>query len=509
MSRENAGTLTVLTVLCLPLFFWGLGRYGVVNSDEAFYQAVAERMVASGDWLRLDFRGEPRFYDSFLNAPLPHWLRAALIAAFGSKPWTMRVLSAACGAGCVLATAGLGMRLAGTAAGLAAGLVLLTTFQLVYLHGARTGELDALVTLEFVAIAWLFLRGVHDRRSFVPHHLALCALGWTKTPLVLVPLAVELGTFAASRAARARWNAWWKSALALAPLALAWHAVQLAIWWDRVPAVLAQFWGQASGARPDGAYSGRLDNALFYLRTLAWGAFPWSVVWPFALVAAWRDERLRALLAWPAAVLVFFALVAKHYAWYGMPAYPFLAIAVGAWGVALLARPAPVPLALAGVAVAAALIGVDATPSNPFAEVAVTYPMHFRPGHALGAALAAAVVLAICAFPRARPVAAAALALALLGAAALRVAGPLRQLDHEAPMDRLRAALDTAKAEGRAVAYPVRVPPGSVQIARFLFAEDHEIEARPDGSLWLYEPGDPAVLDRSIGRRGLERRLAR
>src|SRR5262245_10153103 len=133
MSRANAGALALLAALCLPIFFWGLSRYGVVNSDEAFYQAVAERMVASGDWLRLDFRGEPRFYDSFLNAPLPHWLRAALIAAFGSNAWTMRVLSAACGAGAVLATAGLAARVAGARSAFAAGFVLLTTFQLVYL----------------------------------------------------------------------------------------------------------------------------------------------------------------------------------------------------------------------------------------------------------------------------------------------------------------------------------------------------------------------------------------
>src|SRR5262245_2899254 len=103
MSRANAVTLGVLAALCLPVFFWGLGRYGIVNQDEAFYQAVAERMVQSGDWLRLDFRGEPRFFDSFLNSPLPHWLRAALIALFGSNLWTMRVLSAAAGAGSVLA----------------------------------------------------------------------------------------------------------------------------------------------------------------------------------------------------------------------------------------------------------------------------------------------------------------------------------------------------------------------------------------------------------------------
>jgi hypothetical protein len=78
-------------------------------------------------------------------------------------------------------------------------------------------------------------------------------------------------------------------------------------------------------------------------------------------------------------------------------------------------------------------------------------------------------------------------------------------------MDRLRAELDRQQAEGRPFAFPIRVPPGSPQIARLLFGEDFEIETRAEGShttLWLYAKGDPRVLERSIGRLGLERRFA-
>ena len=51
---------------------------------------------------------------------------------------------------------------------------------------------------------------------------------------------------------------------------------------------------------------------------------------------------------------------------------------------------------------------------------------------------------------------------------------------------------------------------GSAQIARFLFGEDFEIVPRlqPDGSdLVLHRKGNPRVLDRSIGRSGLEWRF--
>src|SRR5262249_8186246 len=98
--------------------------------------------------------------------------------------------------------------------------------------------------------------------------------------------------------------------------------------------------------------------------------------------------------------------------------------------------------------------------------------------------------------------------------AGLRIAGPLRELDTQSDLDRFRTALAAARAGGRRIEYPIHVPPGaSVQIARFMFADDYEMElrARPlsGTSLWLHPKGDPAVLDRSIGRLGLEQRLAR
>jgi 4-amino-4-deoxy-L-arabinose transferase-like glycosyltransferase len=489
-----------------------------VNSDEAIYHGIAEQMAASGDWLRLDFRGEPRFTDSFLNAPLHYWLRAVLIEGFGSNTWTLRILSALAGTGTVLATAGLAARIAGTRAALFAGLLQLGTFQFVYLHGAGTGELDALVSLLCVALAWLFLRGVEDGRSFVPHHLALCALGWTKTPLVLAVLAIELGLFATRPASRARLRAYATTGLALLPLALSWHLLQLALLWDRVPGVVATFWDQARGTRSDGEYLGPAGNALFYLRTLAWGAFPWSVVLPFALVAALHEPRRRALLVWPLGLLVFFTAIGKHYAWYVLPVYPFFAIALGAWLADLPQQRTPFALALAGASLVTLLLALDATPANPFAQVALTYPMSFQLRGAPPLWLAAlvgvctgAVLLAMQrAGRRTHELAAWAFALLLGGSTLQRVTEPLADLGHQSAMDRLRASLDQQQATGAPLAYPIRVPPGSPQIARFLFGEDFEIETRPQGSdttLWLYAQGDPLVLERSIGRKGLELRL--
>ena len=192
MARMDVRIASALGVIATVFLFVGLDRYGIVNVDEGIYHGIAERMVETGDWLHLDFRGERRVYDTFMNAPLHYWGRASLIAAFGSNGFTMRALSALFGVLTVLASYGLGCRLVGRRAGLLGAVVLLTSFQFLYIHGARTGELDTMATFLVVMICWTFLRSVEGDKSFVPHHLALAALGMTKMPLVILPVLAEL-----------------------------------------------------------------------------------------------------------------------------------------------------------------------------------------------------------------------------------------------------------------------------------------------------------------------------
>ena len=73
-ARSFAGSEPALLLVGLvtPLLFYGLGRYSVVNGDEAIYHAVAVHMLESGDWLQLVFRGAVREYDTFMNAPLQY-----------------------------------------------------------------------------------------------------------------------------------------------------------------------------------------------------------------------------------------------------------------------------------------------------------------------------------------------------------------------------------------------------------------------------------------------------
>jgi len=526
MERMDLRAATAIALLSAAFLFVGLSRYGVVNGDEGIYHAIAERMVETGDWLHLDFRGEQRVYDAFMNAPLHYWARAALIAGFGSNLFTMRALSALFGVLCVLATYALGCRLAGRRAGLLSALVLLTTWQFVYLHGARTGELDTLASFLVVAACLSFLRAVLDERSFWPHHLLLAALLMTKLPLVAVPVAAELLWLARYPGDARQLPRYLRTGLFLLPFALLWHGTQAVLEREHVGNVLATMFGQASGARvTDAPDLGVAGNARFYASTLLYGALPWAAAYPFAALAALRagGRGRRVALLWAAVVICFFCVVSKHFPWYVMPAYPFLSILVGAWLADLLDRDARwTGWGLGAVAATLLWIGIDFC-ANPFAERALVIPMQWLPRHCMGWSPAtgiAAVAIAWAALwmlsgerlPDAwRRGIRASFVAALLLYAGLRAAAPLAHLNHQSSLDRIHRQLYAAMQASRPLDYPIRLGVAPPQIARFLFGEDFEIVPRiaPHGTaLWLYRRGDPKVLAQSIGRAGLEYRFA-
>jgi hypothetical protein len=102
-------------------------------------------------------------------------------------------------------------------------------------------------------------------------------------------------------------------------------------------------------------------------------------------------------------------------------------------------------------------------------------------------------------------------AVGLLVFAAARAAGPLAYLDYQSPLQQIRDDIDRSLAAGEPLHYPIPLGRPSVQIARFLFGEDFEIVTRfaADGGteLVLHRKGNPRVLDRSLGRTGLEWRF--
>jgi len=509
------GPELLLVLFALPVLVYGMASHGVNTPDEAYYHGVAEHMAASGDWLHIVFRGTHRPFDAFMNAPLQYWSRAALISAFGSSYWTMRALSAFFAIASLLITVRGVRSLADRPTALIAGLVQLTTFQLIYMHSGRTGVLEPVVTFLVTLAAFSFIRILKTGRGFLLHHACLVLLLNVKAPTVVLPMLAELACFALIPSTRIHLRRWLVLGLMAAPIGLLWHAVNAVMLWEHLPGVLERMGRQAGEAGREGFFARRGSNLVYYVTALLFGAFPYSLLYPSAMAAALRADASvesskldgwRVLGLYVAAIAVFFVFIDKRYHWYLIPAIPFLSAFVAHWLRGLARRP-PTRLAIATLATAAgAVIAIDVSVRdlNPFDPVFDLYVASSGGGSMLvvrswllfaavgiGTSIVLWLVASRVGARAARPIAWAA-TLVLLGLGAARVLGPLDKVDFVTPAESLRREVDVARETGQELVYPLRVPRGRANAwgSRFYFADEFRLVQ--DGAGYLIYPREPA-----------------
>lgn len=507
--------IAVLVLLSIPIIFYGLGSYGLVGGDEANYHYMARHMAQTGDWTRLEITGEHRVYDTFMNAPIQYWARAALILAFGDNYWTMRILSAFFALLSVLMTYRLVAYVANVPAALLGSLIQLTTFQYAYLHCARTGELEPMICFFFTLTAYLFLRAVENGRSFMPHHICLIVVMNLKLPWIIVPVLAELVYFALTRESRRRFRDWALAGLIL-PLGLVWHSGQVLWLGGDALAVFQRMAGQASGLGLSREHALPV-KALHYGQTMASGAFPYVLAYPFAIVgllAARSDRRdrlrLRFIMLCLAAVIVFFIVVAKNLPWYIIPTYPFLSACLGIWLDRIRRATRQWWIVPVGALLLAMMICVRVELPNPFSDI----PLRMRPElfwrdflHLMPVGGAAVVVLLLMGVlygarfvlgNRTSQALSVALTAALIGFGLFRVLHALQYMGHVTPMETFAQQFAADRAAGKPVVFPVPIPGTNRARARYFFGDDYLIVWAPERNnvcFWLVcegrTPGNP------------------
>lgn len=507
----------ILIGISIPLILMNLGQYSLINGDEEIYHVVARTMVESGNWLHLQFYDQHRVYDTFMNAPLQYWARAALISIFGSNMWTARILSALFAIASVLMTYRLGLHLSGQRrVAFLAGFVQLTTFQFIYLHSARTGELEPVITFLYTLIALLFMRCIESGKSFIPHHLCLALLLNLKAPTVLIPLLAESACFVLMPSTRSALRRFASSAALILPLGLTWHASRIIALWQPFLDVVSEMAGQAASHRQGGPLISRYMNIRFYGATMLFGAFPYVLVYPLALIDVLREtdsdeERLRwrVLAAFVAAVLVFYVFVSKHHHWYVIPTYPLLSLFLASWLFRLPARRAST-LLLLGVSVVAGIL-LYAMPNlgyNPFALKSWNIPMRLYwrelpgPDPLIGLGVCTTLIAAALFWLRRRfptrlaGVLALTLTLVLTSYALRRSWIPLRYLGHQSSMALLRAELDELERQGSLPAYPIEPSVGLGWDGRYYLGDRYRIVMRGARQFALYPKEDESAPGR-------------
>lgn len=353
----------ILIVALMALnVFWNLSGTAISSLDEARYGVDASEMLQSHRLLIPTYAGQPEYWN--LKPPLGYWPIEAAFAVLGPTVLALRLTSALSAIAAVWLTMSFCKPRLGRRAALLAGLALATCFGFLNGHGARSGDLDALLTL-LMMLALLLLPKLGDSRL---HRLAwsgVMALGFLLKSFAVLPFLLATGICVIWDArGRLRWREWWPALCVFVAIVGAWalartladgsgHYVGRMFYEDLLQRSTQNIDGGAT--QPLGYVEGVFDRfapwPLFLLA--AWplarrrlrGACTTGVLsprQPVALAAPARHLSLRWRLAiWVCVPLCMFSVARTHHHWYLDPMYPAMAMLAASAALTVLRRLPP------------------------------------------------------------------------------------------------------------------------------------------------------------------------
>jgi len=359
MTAQRTQPILLLAVAAV-LLFTALGRADLYSPDEPREAEMAREMWEGGDLLVPRLNGEP-----FLEKPpLFYWMViAAYQVAGGPGEAAARVVPALCGLACVLLTYWLARRMIGAGTAQLAALILLTSFEFLWI--ARRSMIDMPLTLAVLLSCAALYRGIVIGG---PGRILWLAIGYLAAgAAVLFKGIVGAGVPALVAAswigARRDWRGIWRHGLVPGAIAA---LLPVGFWVlnlrDRLgDGAVREFVLVNNVLRFTGGAAKGHDNPFwYYLPTLLTDFAPWSLVLPFALIAAARRPGPpRDLLLWFGWPLVVLSIASTKRGIYLLPIFPAAAILVAWWlseRGASRARRAASGILLAGGIVLAAVV---------------------------------------------------------------------------------------------------------------------------------------------------------
>lgn len=341
LLRLSASTIATEMRPILFLFFpvlilesLGNNTLPLIDRDEPRFAEASREMRQSGDFIIPRVNGEYRFD----KPPLIYWCQVASSMVFGESDFSVRFPSAIFAAATVALTAAWASRLYGASAGFWSGLVLGTCLQL-FIHG-RAAVADMPMIFFFTVATWAAWERSQGQRSFslwLCFYFALGAGFLAKGPVAFLPIMAPL-----------LFHLW-----ARTPIPFRLHS---AIGGGLLVLIMIGFWGIPALILTRGEFfqvgigkhvlmrsvaplqshgaSGTVGYLLllpFYLVSLLFSLFPWSLFLPTAIqrLRLGLDAFERYALCGIGIIFVVFSLLQTKLPHYTLPAFPLIAILVG------------------------------------------------------------------------------------------------------------------------------------------------------------------------------------
>ncbi|MGH7429598.1 MAG: ArnT family glycosyltransferase, partial [Candidatus Methylomirabilaceae bacterium] len=345
--NQDLAAVALLLLLSSILFFYRLGALSLFDADEPAFAEAAREMLLSGDLITPHFNFQPRFDKPILF----YWLIGLAYKTFGINEFAARFWSAALATCLTLSIYLFARGILNRRGALIAALAFATNLETAVLGRAAVTDM----ALAFF-MTWALFCFFRVGRAGGPHRHGLLAIGYsamglavlTKGPIgLLIPLLV-IGLFLMVRGKAGASVSQLRPArglLLFGLITLPWYLLVLrANGWDFIQG----FFIKHHLVRYAGVISGHPGPIYYFLPVVALGFFPWCAALPQALRGLWgMRARLRSTLTaaeelvlfawiWFGVIFVFFSLSGTKLPSYIFPAFPALALLVGAAGEALL-----------------------------------------------------------------------------------------------------------------------------------------------------------------------------
>ncbi|GAA4392472.1 hypothetical protein GCM10023186_43010 [Hymenobacter koreensis] len=300
--------------------------------DESRLGVNALEMLASGNLLVTQYSGHTDLWNN--KPPLLIWLQVLSMQGLGASLTSLRVPTALAVLATVLVVYIWGRRWLGTSvAGLAAGLMLLSTPGYAMEHVTLTADYEALLILWTTLFSFYWLDYLATGRPGAARltgvFVLLAVLTKGIAGLLMLP-GLLLFTLVAGRASYLLRPAVWQAVALVALGVLGWYGLRE---WAE-PGYLAAVWRNELYGRASEAIEGHVEPLHFYFSMLMrrqyyWWLLPTVVGWAIGLRQP-RESR-PWLLAWftlfvPLGLLLVLTLVPTKLEWYSAPVYPLLVL---------------------------------------------------------------------------------------------------------------------------------------------------------------------------------------
>ena len=334
MQVDRRNTLILLGV-CLALFFLGLGRLPLFDTDEGMHAWTSRAMVESGDWVTTRFNGE-NFYDkpAFFN-----WFVSIAFVVLGFTELAARLPAALFGTGCVALTYLLGRRMFGPRPALLAAVILASSGEVMVVSRVVLHDISLLFGQTAALTCFYFALAEGRRRTtwllFTCAALALAVLA--KGPVgLLVPGAVMALFLALTRRLGfIRQIPFLRGGLLFLLIAAPWYVL---ISLRNEDYARYFFLEKNLGSFFSSEAAGHVQPFYYYAPAFLAGFLPWSPFLPAAFAHARRGlrtprrEALLFLLVWFGFTFVFFSAASSKLATYVLLLFPAASLLVGvAW----------------------------------------------------------------------------------------------------------------------------------------------------------------------------------